>query len=145
MLQLITLCSRKGACGLPRLIPIHLPGDRGSTGIVVPIEPLALAAVSEADLETAAVGNALGIMRDDANAIGHPRMIPRSGPTGKRLEIVGRARSHRRPNPSSRREASGASPARASVALNRNRLYVMEKARALGAIHDAGARKAPGQ
>jgi hypothetical protein len=31
-----------------------------------------------------------------------------------------------------RLQASGASPARASVALNRSRLYVMEKARALG-------------
>jgi hypothetical protein len=67
------------ACGFPRFIPIHLSGDRGSTAIVVPVEPLALAAVSEADLETAAVGDALRIMRDDTNAIGHrPRFRSRA-------------------------------------------------------------------
>jgi hypothetical protein len=83
-------------CGFLRLALVHLPGGRGSTGIIVPIEILALAAVSEPDFKAAAVGDALGIMRDDANAIGHPGMIPLSGPTGKRLEIVGRARSHPR-------------------------------------------------
>src|SRR5947208_2756665 len=105
MFQLGELGARKGACGFPRFLAIHLSSDRGSTAIVIPIEPLALAAVTEADLETAAVGDALGIMRDDANAIGHPGMIPLSGPTGERLEIVGRARSQPREGVRKRRNS----------------------------------------
>jgi hypothetical protein len=45
-------------------------------------------AIGEADLEAPTVGDALRGVRDDANGTGHPGMIPRSRPTGKRLEIV---------------------------------------------------------
>jgi hypothetical protein len=42
---------------LPRLLLVHLSGDRGSTAIVVPIEIYAGTPVGEADFITAATGN----------------------------------------------------------------------------------------
>ena len=99
--QYISCCSRcisriqlcaLGACerlsGFLRLVLVHLARGRSAAGIVVPVEMLALAAVSEPHLETPNVGNAFGRVWDDADAIDHPEMILRSRPTGNRLEIV---------------------------------------------------------
>jgi hypothetical protein len=71
------LGARKGACGFPCLILIHLPGGRGSTGIVIPIEVLAGPATCEPDFKAAGVGNAPERMWDDANAVDHgPLALP---------------------------------------------------------------------
>jgi len=69
--QLGALGSRKGACGFPRFILVHLPGDRGAAAIVIPVKILAGPAIGEPDFKAAGVWNAPERMWDDANAIDH--------------------------------------------------------------------------
>ena len=92
--QIPLLVSRKSLCALLRSRAVYQVGAQSAAGDVVPIEKPRAAPVGEAYFEAAAQGD--GFVRDDADAIDHPEMIPRSKPTGNRLEIVGRARRHRR-------------------------------------------------
>ena len=71
MLELIALGSGEGSRGFPRLLLIHRPADRGAASNVVPVEKFAWSAVRGPNFKAAAVGNALGGVGNDANAIGH--------------------------------------------------------------------------